>query len=224
LSGAATRLFQHGWIGYSTAASATGPWSTEQKLFVGSLYDAVNDATLGAPEYSLATLFPGMSNCAAFSEPGLLATASGVYVSLKCFGTGGKVVLLRCVGDFTPGNCTYRGDLLADNEAKLFAHDGFSATDLVSAGGKNYLFVTPTKSPNDQYRGCLVFEVSSLDNAMLVRDTRSKPVVAKRIGGDSSFHGACGYTPVASASGIVYSRFSTTAPQFRLYASGVNLP
>jgi hypothetical protein len=234
LGGSAQRLFQHGWIGLATAPSASGPWSGERKLFAGAAYDPVNDATLGIPEYNLAALYAGagqLGACLAFTEPGMLATASGIYISLKC-ATGaatGKVILLRCGNAFAAGSCVYRGDLLADGEAQAFApsgesYDGFSASELVAAGGANYLFVTPTQSPGDQYRGCLVFAVQNLEAATLVRDAGNRPLAVKRIGGASSFHGACGYAAGASASGIIYGEYRTGAPSFRLYGSGVTLP
>lgn len=232
--GVAARLFQHGWIGYSTAPNATGPWSSERKLFVGSLYDsAANDSVIGPPEYNLATVFPDLSSCAVFTEPGMLATASGVYISLHCAsasaGASGKVVLLRCTGTFAPNNCTYRGDLLTAGEAQQFAptgqtYTGFSATDLVAVGNRNFLIVTPTSS--DEYRGCLVFEIASLDNATLIRSS-GNPVLLKRIGGSAAtgFHGACGYTPGATVTGIIYGKFAPTAnPLFRLFDTDVQIP
>jgi len=229
VSGKAVRLFQHGWMAYSTSTNATGSWSAERKLFVGSGYDGVNDVVIGPPEQNLASRFAGLSNCTAFTEPGLLATAAGVYISLHCAGPGNKIVLLRCTGDFSAGNCTYRGDLLAAGEAQPFApsgesYTGFSATDLVSAGGKNYLIVSPTAG--DDYRGCLVFEIDSLDSATLVR-SGGNPVPIRQLGGTASFgfHGACGYASAATASGIIYGKASSqVSPPFRLFNTGLPIP
>ena len=231
-TGTVERRFQHSWIGYTTADSVAGLGGSERKLFVGSLYDAV---TNGAAEYNLATLYPAqLGGCQAFTEPGMLVTAalpsgSNVYISLKCAGSSGKVVLLKCTGDFTAGNCTYRGDLLLDSEAQQFAstgqsYDGFSATELVAASGRNFLIVTPTT--NDEYRGCLVFEISNLDSATLV-GRPGNPTLLKRIGASTSagFHGACGYTPGATVTGIIYGKYSATAtPPFRLFDTDVQLP
>lgn len=232
LGGHAERLFQHGWIGVTTAASPTGTWSSERKLLVGTGYDVLNNAIIGAPEYIPASLATGgqLGGCVVFSEPGALATASGIYISLKCatVGNTGKVVLLRCANDLAPASCTYIGDLLLDSEAQQFApsgqnYDGFSATELVMIGATPYLIVTPTLA--DFYHGCLVFQIANLSNATLVRDIGNNPVLQRTISGSAgSFNGACGYTPAANSSGVIYSEFQSSVPQFRLYQSGVTLP
>jgi hypothetical protein len=205
----------------------------ERKLFVGAGYDTSDNTILGVPEYDLAALYPAvneLSTCAAFTEPGAIATNSGVYISLKCATGGvGKVVLLKCDNELTASSCTYIGDFTDDSEAAQFSgagqnFDGFSATELVVASGKTYLIVTPTESPGDLYRGCLVFEVADLATATLVRNV-GDPVLVKRVEGTSgSFNGACGYAEGLSASGIIYSELNNTAPQFRLFASHSELP
>lgn len=233
IGGTGTRLFEHGWIGVSTAPSPTGPWATERKLFVGAGYDTGNNTTLGIPEYDLAALFPAANNlgaCAAFTEPGIVAANNGIFISLKC-GTGGvgKIVLIKCDNELTASSCIYVGDFLDDSEAAQFSGTGqnfagFSATELVVVSGTTYLIVTPTESPGDLYRGCLVFEVADLATATLVRNM-GDPVLVKRVEGTAgSFNGACGYVEGLTASGIVYSEFNDSAPQFRLFASHTGLP
>ena len=230
-------LFQNGWIGVATAPAPTGPWSPERKLLVGTTYNVGNNATIGSPEYTPATLAPGgqLAGCPIFTEPGALATASGVYISLKC-ATGsntGKVVLLRCGNDLAAASCVYLGDLLPDTAAPQFTvsgqtYDGFSATELVTVGSTNYLIVTPTIA--DAYRGCLVFQIANLNTAALERVggvPTGMPVLIKSIfGTPGSFNGACGYSSAASASGIIYGQIQVqgSALQFGLYASGVTLP
>ena len=232
VNGQAERQFQHGWIGVTTAASPTGLWSNERKLLVGTGYDVSNNSVIGAPEYVPASLASGgqLGGCVVFSEPGALATANGIYISLKCVtgGNTGKVVLLHCANNLTAASCVYRGDLLLDSEAQRFApsgqnYDGFSATELVTIGTTPYLIVTPTLA--DYYHGCLVFQIADLDAATLVRDVSNNPVLQRTIRGTSgSFNGACGYTPAASSSGVIYSELQGSAPQFRLYHSGVIIP
>lgn len=232
VNGSAERLFQHGWIGVTTAASPAGPWSNERKLLAGTGYDVSNNSVIGAPEYVPASLASGgqLGGCVVFSEPGALATASGIYISLKCatVGNTGKVALLRCANNLTAASCVYRGDLLLDSEAQQFApssqnYDGFSATELVMIGTTPYLIVTPTLV--DFYHGCLVFQIADLDSATLVRNGSNNPVLQRTITGTSgSFNGACGYTPAASSSGVIYSELQGSVPQFRLYRSGVTLP
>lgn len=223
------RLFRHGWIGVATAPTPTGQWSSERKWLVGSLYDPATAAIIGAPEYTSTSL--AISDCPIFTEPGALVTANNIYISLKCAGgTVGKVVLLRCNHDL--GGCTYRGNLLLNTQAQQFNinYNGFSATELVTVGSNHYLIVTPTElvgsPPDELYRGCLVFQIADLDTATLTLVSGNLVPVKSVAGTTGSFNGACGYTPAASASGIIYGQIQAqgSALQFGLYGSGVNLP
>lgn len=226
-------LFQHGWIALSTSAQAGGPWSPEHKLFVGTLYDAAaNDGIIGPPEYYLPSLDAALGACLAFTEPGMLALPAGVYISLKCAtgaGGAGNVVLLRCDHEFNPGTCTYRGTLLTGTEAASYnnvfgpganSFTGFSASELFSVRSTAYLLVTPTEL--DAYRGCLVFELNDVDNAVLLRDAGSVAVVRRSLRGSAgSFNGACGYTAANTALGVLYSETVPPAsPVFRISGSG----
>jgi hypothetical protein len=168
-----------------------------------------------------------MGNCAAFTEPGVLARADGIYVSLQC-GGGGKLVLLRCDRAFS--SCNYLGDLLADGEAAAFADsahpiNGFAATELVESGSAVYLIVTGYDTVSTAYHGCLVFQVSDLASARVERAS-GHPVPVKRVEGKPAhFNGACGYDGGATASGIIYSEYiDGTGPRFHLYASHEKLP
>lgn len=231
IGGTGTRLFEHGWIGVSTAASPTGPWSAERKLFVGAGYDTNNNTTIGIPEYDLAALYPAadaLGACVAFTEPGVTANSGGIYISLKCATGGvGKIVLIKCDNELTASSCTYIGDFIGDTEAAQFeqvgqSFSGFSATELVTVSSNTYLILTPTESPGELYRGCLAFEVADLEAATLVRNM-TVPVLTKRIEGTAgSFNGACGYAEGLSASGVIYSEYYDTTPQFRLFASKIN--
>jgi len=222
-------LFQHGWISFKTAPNATGPWSAERKLFVGSAYDTSNNSIIGSPEYHLDTLHPALSGCLVFTEPGMLATLNGVYISLKCAtgaGGAGNVVLLRCDNQISAGSCGYRGTLLTGPEAANYNDTfgvgasnftGFSATELVNSGSGNYLLVTPTEG--DLYRGCLAFEIVSLDDATLVRDGSNVAIARQSVRGTAgSFNGACGQS--VGTLGILYSElFPGQPPQFRIFGS-----
>lgn len=220
-------IFQDSWVGLSTAPAITGPWSPERKLFTGSAYNSADmDTFIGAPEIPVATLSSALGGCEVPTEPGMLARAEGIYVSLQC-APAGKIVLLRCDRAFS--TCSHLGDFLAADEAAQFSLsgqslNGFSASELVEVGGAAYLIVTGYEPPPDTYRGCLVFRVADLASASLER-SGGKPVLVKRVAGSSgSFNGACGYHTAASGSGIIYSEYSSVSPQFHLFASGTNLP
>lgn len=236
---AVVRMFQHGWISLKSASTPQDlEFAPERKLFSGTLYDPVNDATIGVPEFKLDQLFPGadeLGECAVFTEPAILPHPHGLFVGLKCaiLSDPGKLVLLLCSEDFA--SCDYIGDLLDDTEASAFgeSYDGFSAPELVESQDRTYLITTPTE--NDQYRGCLVFLVTDLDSDI---DTLKQTDLIKRrnnadktpllessiFGTDGSFNGACGYTAGATGSGIIQSEFfPNEKPEFRLFATGRNL-
>jgi hypothetical protein len=231
INGTKAALFEHSWMGLSTAPTPTGPWSSERKLFVGTLYDTVNDATIGVPEFDLPALHPGNTQlglCAAFSEPGMLVKSDGIYVSMLCgAGAAGKTVLLKCAHDFS--TCDYVGNFLQHSEAAQFENpgqtfEGFSASEMFSAGGSDYLMVTPNNPTNDVYRGCLVFRIADLTTALVQREN-GNPVVIERIEGETdTFRGACGYHPMLTESGVLLSQHTTEIPQFHIIATKVQIP
>jgi hypothetical protein len=231
------RLFEHGWIALKTANIPSDlDLATERKLFVGYSYDAVNDVTIGPPEFQLDLEFPAadqLGECAFFTEPSILARPNGLFVSMRCekIGRPGKIVLMLCNRDFT--TCDYIGDMLDDTEASALDndYDGFSASEMYYRGSLTYLIATPTV--NYFYQGCLVFPMIDLDldidllkqNDLIQRenDINDTPILLSSISGTfGSFNGACGYTAGASQSGVIYSEVFLEKPVFRLFASGVN--
>jgi len=227
LSGSDTiRLFEHGWIGMKSGTTAL-TLGNERKLFTGFGYDTVNNSdALGIPEYPLNTLFAaGLNDCAAFTEPGVLPKSNGIYVSLLCAknSTPGKIILLRC--DHAMNNCTYIGDFIEGSEASTIktSYDGFSASELVSINGQDYLIVTPTISTGNLYRGCVAYKITDLDNALLER-VSGTPVAKLIIDEHGDFNGACGYLKELSESGIIMSEaFFDEQPTFRLFTTGAKL-
>ena len=217
------RLFEHGWIGMKSGATASSLGS-QRKLFTGSVYNTVNNAdSLGAPDYTLNTIDSALSECLTFSEPGVLPKSSGVYVALLCATASppGKIVLLRC--DHFMNNCSYLGDLLNGSEAKLLdsSYDNFSAAELVSVNGNDFLIVTPSASTI--YRGCIVYKITDIDLATIERlSGEAKPTAIFEASGD--FNGACGYVSGLTGSGVIMSKaFFNSSPAFRLFTTGYQL-
>ena len=223
-------LYQNGWIALKTAAMPGGlAAASSRKLFTGTWYNAAGN---GPSEFPLATTVPTLNDCAVFTEPSLLAVSDGVYVALRCepdpaiANSMGKIVLLKCThtAQTAFASCSHLGNLLVDSEAADHgAYTGFSAPDLVHAGNKDYLLVTPT---NNGYRGCLVFEIADLASASLVRDL-GKAVIVKSLTDNhgGAHYGACGYHPAATASGILDSSADINwNPQFRIFSSKTHLP
>ena len=227
LSGTQTlRLFQHGWIAMKSGPTAMS-LGGERKLFTGAYYDSVNDAdAFGSPVYPLDSLYPtALGGCDVFTEPGILVKSNGIYVSLSCVGlsTPGKVILLRCAHDMN--GCHYVGDLLQNAEASYLQadFDAFSASELVSVSGQDYLMVTPSISTSDIYRGCVAYKITDLDSATVERDA-GMPVSSLVVEPHGDFNGACGYIPALTGSGILISEaFVGQTPIFRIFSTDKRL-
>ncbi len=215
------RLFDNGWIGMKSGNSAM-TLGNERKLFTGSVYNTANDSTIGPPEVALHTLDPTLADCVAFTEPGVLPKSIGIYVSLLCATAAppGRIVMLRC--DHHMNNCSYLGILIEGSEAAVLNsnYDNFSASELVSVNGENYLIVTPSEATI--YRGCAIFKINSLEQASSERiGGTAKATAVFEAHGD--FNGACGYKEGLSGSGVIISEaFTTSAPVFRLFTTGYN--
>jgi hypothetical protein len=214
-------LFDNGWIGMKSGSAPT-TLGGERKLFTGSAYNAANDVTIGPPEVKLDTLDAALNDCVTFSEPGLLPKSGGIYVSLFCATAAppGKIILLRC--DHQMNNCSYRGVLIDGSEASVLdaGYDNFSASELVSVSGRDYLVVTP--SEKTVYRGCAIYRIDNLDQARIERDGAIAKATAI-FEAHGEFNGACGYVEGLAGSGVMIGEaFTTSIPVFRLFATNYN--
>ena len=93
-----------------------------------------------------------------------------------------------------PESWAFVGTLLAQADAARFGGKGFSAADIRTVGGSQYLIATPTSDRPfpDAYNGCLVFRFADLEGGRLVRDGAGQPVpVMALAGAPNSFNGAC---------------------------------
>ncbi len=213
------RLFENGWIGMQSGNTSM-TLGGERKLFTGSSYNTANDTTVGPPEVALDTLDPALADCVTFTEPGVLPKSVGIYVSLLCATAAppGRIILLRC--DHHMNNCAYLGTLIDGSEAATLdaAYDNFSASELVSVNGADYLIVTPSDA--SIYRGCAIYRITSLDQARIERDgATARPTAVFEAHGD--FNGACGYVDGLDGSGVMISEaFITSVPVFRLFTTG----
>jgi hypothetical protein len=216
------RLFDQGWIGMKSGSSAM-TLGSEVKLFTGSIYDAAtNNPLTGLPLYTLNTLDPALNECVVFTEPGLLPKANGIYVAMLCATANlpGKIVLLRC--DHDMNNCAYKGVLIDGSEASSLeaANDNFSAPELLTVNGDNYLIVTPSAATI--YRGCAIYKITDLETATIERVAATAKVTGF-IKANGDFNGACGYVEGLAGSGVIISEaFFTSTPTFRLFTTGYN--
>ena len=217
-----TRMFEHGWISLKTAANPQGPWSAERKMFTGSLYNAVNDAIIGPPEYRLNVNFPQLADCLTFSEPGCWATANSLYLALlAATGSGNRIVLLKLT--HASGNWELVGTLLTAADASHFGYDGFTAPEICQVNGTFYLIATP--QTNGKYLGTFVFQIEELESATIARTDGYPDLVTAIYGADTTHNGAATYVASATGCGILYSEVFVTPPNvhFQIYKSQVNL-
>jgi len=236
------RHFEHGWIAMKTAGTPGGlAAATEVKLFSGFLYDTGNDTqggasrspVGGAPQIQLDTALDSALNKCVFSEPGMYATSSALYLSLLCVHTPDNhhlIAMFKCnspCSATSAANWSYLGTALQNSDAAAFGYDnGFSASGLFESGGNVYLVATPVQTAgapwSDYYSGCRVFRFADIDTALL-QMTGSVPALIGSVNGTAgSFNGACTYHTGANMSGMLYSEFNTPTLKFQIYKSHIN--
>jgi hypothetical protein len=233
----------YSWIAMKAAATpADLVAATPVKLFSGYLASSDGEANaapayapIGGPaEIALETRDPELAHCV-FAEPGLVATASGLFLSIDCQSVETSVVpyvtLLSCSYpgcDVTAAtNWHYIGRVLAPADAQAVSsqYKGYSASALAEQDGDYYLLATPVDTTGDRYDGCRVFRFTDLASGTLARVGGLPLTVAQVTGLSGSHHGACAHH-AALANGILLSQVDTAgAPAvFRVFASGITFP
>ncbi|MBU1425850.1 MAG: glycoside hydrolase [Gammaproteobacteria bacterium] len=237
------RHFEHGWLGMKMAGTPEGLAAAQEvKLFAGNLYNSDNDTQNGitrsplggAPLIHLDTeLDPALNTCL-FSEPGMYASGSALYLSVLCVkypGFSHSIALLKCDSPCTTGSAaswSYLGTVLQDSDAAAIGFDtGFSASGLFESAGSMYLVATPVQTAGapwpDYYSGCRVYRFSNIDSALLQTSGSQPALIGSVHGTAGSFNGACAYNASANMSGMLYSEANTSVTDiFRIYMSHQN--
>lgn len=228
------RKAQYGWIALKEASSPLAlAQAPEQKLFVGKAYDLITDqaftrSVLGEPLIRLWQTHPELDECVAFTEPGLLAKADALYMSLICLtGFDGKVILVKL--NHSNEAWSYVTTVMTASDAQLIdsSYINFSASEMFAVGDTDYLMVSPNALPNRLYNGCLIFRFEDFASGQLTdEDNDQLPDVVQRLqshqGGINK--GACAYAESSTNSGIIIGEiFPVGLPFARLYMTGVNL-
>jgi len=246
----------YSWIAMKTASTPSGlSTATAVKLFggVGLQAGSSNAAAPvfapigGAPVIQLnmdLTQSSGGANLSeltfcVFSEPGLHATNSAVYLAIYCadvstISTTGDIteylVYFRCGSPCTMASATsweYLGRLLTPADAQAATGDDhFQAPALAEKNGKTYLIATPVNTTSgNRYNGCRVYEFIDVNSNQL-RRSNGQLVEVARIDGDAGTHnGACAaYSGLDG--GVLLSQFeaASTVETFNIYKSQVTLP
>lgn len=235
------REFQNGWIGYKTAPTpALLASAHEVKLFAGDGYNPQNDTKNGEtmsplghpPKIRLDLEFPPLRDCFGFTEPGLTVTRDAVFLAMVCAQqeASNKIFLLRCAHpcDATRRESwTYAGTaafpyLLTEAEAAAFGDfDGFSAPELYSFAGTDFLIASPTSAAlgSNAYKGCLVFKFYDIDIGKLWRHPNGVPVVDAFISGTpGSFSGVCTVHARAYSGRYLYGEVRFPSPGDAYYS------
>ena len=223
------RKFAHGWMAYKEAATPEGLAAAKPvKLFVGNGYDKADDDPAGATH----TPIPGpavnkvhkmagaLEDCIFLSEAGMLAKPGALYMSMLCFkpkllgllGAHHHVILLKCARPCEatrPGAWSYAGTVLTPDDAEDLNLRKFSASDLFTEGGRDYITVSPvgdTPVP-EAYKGCVVFRFADITSGKVERGGGGRPVAALSASmNKDSFNGACTFLPEGANKGLLIGR------------------
>jgi len=183
--------------------------------------------------HNLSTI-PQLSDCVAFTEPALFAHGGATYLASNCVVFAGgirrddleRLVLLRR----ETNGYSYVGALIDYADALDLGATRLEQADLtLSRDGRVLLIATPIVSGgNPEHLGCVVFEVSDIAAAQVLRDGNGDAVQLARFTGDDTSSvgpGACTYDP-ASASGLLLVSHTFTANpfdlEFKLRATGIH--
>jgi hypothetical protein len=235
------RRFMHGWIAMKMASTPEGlAAAPEIKLFGDYIYDSANDTAGGStrspvggtPQIQLDSLDPALNTCV-FTEPGMYASGSALYLSLQCVHLSDAnrlTVLLKCASPCNTGSAaswSYLGTVLQKSDAAAFGFDtGFSASGMFESAGSIYLVVTPVQTSGapwaDYYSGCRVFKFANIDSAQLQMSGSLPTLIGTVDGTSGSFNGACAYHASANMSGMLYSEFNMSTLTYQMYMSHTN--
>lgn len=220
------RKFEHGWIAYKEAETPGALAKARPvKLFTAAAYDAINDNSVGWTRSPIAEaaankvqhLAPALQDCIAVSEPGFMAKPNALYMSLVCFKSGlmgisSDVVMLKCprpCNAAAPGAWSYAGTIFTPTDSQALKVGKFSASDLFSDNGKDYITVSPEGSTPvaDAYKGCNVFRFADIASGKVERDAFGRPFAVKTLSvNKESFNGACSFLPTGMYKGLLIGR------------------
>jgi hypothetical protein len=229
LNAAGQRKFEDGWIAYKEAATPAGLAAAKPvKLFTAAAYDPVNDTSTGWTRSPIAgpgvnkvqTLDAALASCVAVSEPGLLPKPDALYMSLVCYkpdpagqtGAVSSVIMLRCArpcNAAAPGAWKYVGTALTLSDAKALGLNMFSASDLFSTGGYDYVMASPVADTPvaGAYKGCVAFRFANIGSGQVERAVNGVPVpIVSTSTDNASFNGACTFLPAGASKGLLIGR------------------
>jgi hypothetical protein len=157
-------------------------------------------------------------------DPGALALADGIYVTLTCASTairGWRVIALAWSRGTSPWR--YLGTFASDDDATLLGYAHFSSSDFANDGTTLYLLTSPFDSGGDPW-GCFVFRVMDLATGLLWREDGPPGIVASIRASLSRPSGRCGAL-AGLTDGIYFTAEDGPSPDaWRIRASGIPIP
>jgi hypothetical protein len=182
--------------------------------------------------HNLSAEIPQLSDCAAYTEPALFAHGGATYLATNCVVFSGgmrqdaqeRLVLLREESD----GYTYIGSLLDGADAVDAGGTRIEQADIaLSKTGEILLIATPIQAAQPNHLGCLVFEITDITTAELLRDGDGKAVQLAHITGedDAIGPGLCTYDANSDTGVMMVLHVLQTNPfdlEFSLRATGVH--
>jgi hypothetical protein len=205
-----------GTIALQTAPDPSGPWSAPQKLLGWTSESPYSSSGVVTDVSAL----PGLSDCAALTEPGALVRGGVIDLAVGCVYPGGsgfttRVELLRSTTHAASWQRV--GTLLgAKDSACLAGTTGMNAADLFVSGGVEYVSATPS-TDGGQYVGCLVFRVPDPALADVERDDAGQGIVVRSIApSPAQFAGACTFADGAGGYLLDVGFLTQLSDRFRI--------
>ena len=223
-----------GFISLFTAPDPAGPWSAMTKVLG---WPSPSPVSTDGVLLNTADV-PELANTLFLNEPTALLRPDGsidlALMDVKIIGSAPapSTVLLRSKDH--GASWQFVSTMLAPDDATKVGEPvvGFGGQNLFTAGGKEYLLVSPRGDiPNwgGGYRGCLVLPVDDGEAGHVARDALGAPIVLRRIDTPPTpirFFGACTYAEGATEMGYAGFMLILESPPraIRMYRSGVLAP
>ena len=219
------------WITLRTAADPAGEWSDEIALFSSGRFPP---PPYDNQQVKLNDLHPELAAAVIYTEPGAMTRDGTLYLSITGLTVDGAPTVFLLASPDHGDTWEYRGVLTDTADAEALGVGGLDGADLVSAGSRVYLLLTPIKSPDyPQWTtgGTYVLEVSDLEGPQLFRNDDGAPHVLLSIplqSLDSGNHGGgqATYDPGNSHGGILIPQINLAdKPDFtQIFNTAIQLP
>jgi hypothetical protein len=183
-------------------------------------------------EHNLSAEIPQLADCVAFTEPALFAYGGITYLATNCVVFSGgvrqdaqeRLVLLRQEAN----GYSFVGNLLDGADAVDAGGTRIEQADIaLSKTGEILLIGTPIQAAEPNHLGCLVFEITDITTASVLRDANGDAVQLAKITGedDTIGPGLCTYDAASETGILMVLHIFDPSPfdmEFSMRATGVH--